>query len=172
MKATDIVIPIFILIVVAYALYKKVDVFEAFTEGARENLMVTVNVLPSLIALMVCVGMLRACSVLDVFTSLISPVTKLLGFPEECVPLAVLRPISGSGATAMLNSILSQNSSDSFVGRVASVLASSTETTFYIIAVYYGAAKIKGGKKTIAAALSADFTGFVFSALTVRLLLM
>lgn len=171
MNATDFIIPSFLLIIFVHAIYKRVDIFEAFVEGATENLKVAVSILPSLIALMTCVGMLRSCGILDVLAVLVSPATNLIGFPSQCVPLAILRPISGSGATAMLVSILKENHPDSFVGRVASVLCASTETTFYTIAVYYGAAKIKGSKKTIAAALLADFAGFIFSALTVRLIM-
>ena len=170
MKISDIFVPAFVLLIFTYALLKRVDVFEAFIEGAKENLKVAAEVLPSLIALMTCVGMLRSCGFLDFLALAVSPFTSFLGFPTQCVPLAILRPVSGSGATAMLDSILTENHPDSFTGRVASVLAGATETTFYTIAVYFGAAKIKGSKRTIAAALTADFAGFIFSVLTVRLL--
>ena len=133
MNATDFIIPSFLLIIFVHAIYKRVDIFEAFVEGATENLKVAVSILPSLIALMTCVGMLRSCGILDVLAVLVSPATNLIGFPSQCVPLAILRPVSGSGATAMLVSILKENHPDSFVGRVASVLCASTETTFYTI---------------------------------------
>ena len=169
MNFTDLVIPVVIAVILVIGLIKKVDVFGEFIEGATENLKTAVSILPALIALMTCVGMLRASGILGTLSSVLSPVTELIGFPSECVPLAILRPISGSGATAMYESILTEHSPDSFAGRVASVLLGSTETTFYTIAVYYGAAKIKKTRHTLAASLSADFTGFIFSVLAVRL---
>ncbi len=170
MNFSDIIIPFVISAVLITGLIKKIDVFEEFLDGAAENLQTAVSILPALIALMTCIAMLNASGLLDFVTKVISPLTSLLGFPAECVPLAILRPISGSGATAMLETILTQNHPDSFAGRVASVLMGSTETTFYTIAVYYGAAKIKHTRHTLPCALTADFTGFVASVLTVRIL--
>lgn len=169
MKFSDFVIPIVIAGILIAGLIKKVDVFNEFIEGATENLKTAVSILPALIALMTCVGMFRSSGALTVITELISPLTDSLGFPSECVPLAILRPVSGSGSIAMYESILTENSPDSFAGRVASVLLGSTETTFYTIAVYYGAAKIKNTRQTLVAAISADFTGFVISVFAVRL---
>lgn len=170
MSFSDIIIPFVISAVLITGLIKKIDVFEEFLDGAAVNLQTAVSILPALIALMTCIAMLNASGLLDFVTKVISPLTSLLGFPAECVPLAILRPISGSGATAMLETILTQNHPDSFAGRVASVLMGSTETTFYTIAVYYGAAKIKHTRHTLPCALTADFTGFVASVLTVRIL--
>lgn len=169
MEITSLMIPLVISAILLTGLIKRVDVFGEFIEGAAENLKTGVSILPALIALMTCVGMLKASGALGYITDLISPVTDFLGFPSQCVPLAILRPISGSGATAMYETILSENSPDSFAGRVASVLLGSTETTFYTIAVYFGAAKIKETKNTLVSSLTADLTGFIFSVLAVRL---
>lgn len=168
---SDYVIPVFIALIMAAGLVKRIDVFGEFTEGAKENLRSAFDVLPALIALMTAIGMFKASGGLDVISQFISPLTELLGFPKECIPLAIIRPISGSGALAVFESILCDVSPDSFAGRVASVIVGSTETTFYTVAVYYGITKVKKTRHAIASSLTADFTGFIISALTVRLLL-
>lgn len=167
----DYVIPVFIALIMIIGLLKRVDVFGEFIEGAKENLKASADVLPALIALMTAIGMFKASGGLDVISAVVSPVTELLGFPKECIPLAIIRPVSGSGAIAVFESILSDVSPDSFAGRVASVIIGSTETTFYTIAVYYGITKVKKTRHAIASSLTADFTGFILSALTVRLFL-
>ncbi len=168
---SDHVIPIFIALIMIAGLVKRVDVFSEFVEGAKESLGSAFGILPALIALMTAIGMFKASGALDVISAAVSPITEFLGFPKECIPLALIRPISGSGALAVFGSILSDVSPDSYAGRVASVIVGSTETTFYTAAVYYGITKIKKTRHTIASSLTADFTGFIMSALTVRLLL-
>ncbi|MCH5348101.1 MAG: spore maturation protein [Oscillospiraceae bacterium] len=168
---SDYVIPVFIALIMIVGLIKRVDVFGEFTDGAKENLRSAFEVLPALIALMTAIGMFKASGGLDIISAAISPITELLGFPSECIPLAIIRPVSGSGALAVFESILTDVSPDSFPGRVASVMVGSTETTFYTVAVYYGITKVKKTRHTIASSLTADLTGFILSALTVRLLL-
>ncbi|MCI9410274.1 MAG: spore maturation protein [Oscillospiraceae bacterium] len=168
---SDFVIPFFIALIMIIGLIRRVDIFSEFTEGAAENLKAAFDVLPALIALMTAIGMFKASGALEVISEAISPVTGFLGFPEECIPLAIIRPVSGSGALAVFESILNDVSPDSFAGRVASVIIGSTETTFYTIAVYYGITGVKKTRHAIASSLTADFTGFILSALTVRLLL-
>ena len=168
---SDYVIPFFIAAIMITGLVKKVDVFSEFTDGAKENLKAAVSVLPALVALMTAIGMFKASGALDFISAAISPLTSFLGFPEECIPLAIIRPVSGSGALAVFENILTDVSPDSFAGRVASVIIGSTETTFYTIAVYYGITKVKKTRQALPASLVADFTGFVLSALTVRIIL-
>ncbi len=168
---SDFVIPFFIAMIMIIGLIRRVDIFSEFTEGAAENLKAAFDVLPALIALMTAIGMFKASGALEVISEAISPVTGFLGFPEECIPLAIIRPVSGSGALVVFESILNDVSPDSFAGRVASVIIGSTETTFYTIAVYYGITGVKNTRHAIASSLTADFTGFILSALTVRLLL-
>lgn len=171
MKISDLIIPVFLLTVIGYGLWKKVDIFAAFVEGAEENLKAAVEILPVLIGLMVGIGMLTASGVLEFFCKIISPTAEFLGFPSECVPLALLKPISGSGSVAMLDGILSENPPDEFIGRVASVVCSAVETTFYTIAIYFSAVKVSGGKRIIFCALLSNLAGFIFSAASVRLFL-
>ncbi len=168
---SEYLIPIFIAIIIIFGLIKKADVFGEFVEGAKESISASFEILPALIALMTAIGMFKASGGLGFLSELISPLTDLLGFPKECIPLALIRPISGSGALAVFESILSEVSPDSFAGRVASVMIGSTETTFYTIAVYYGITKVKNTRHAIASSLTADLTGFILSALTVRLIL-
>lgn len=168
---SDFVIPFFIALIMGIGLIKRVDVFGEFTEGAKENLKAAFDVLPALIALMTAIGMFKASGALEVISSAISPITGFLGFPEECIPLAIIRPVSGSGALAVFESILNDVSPDSFAGRVASVIIGSTETTFYTIAVYYGITNVKKTRHAVVSSLTADLTGFIVSALTVRLIL-
>lgn len=168
---SDFVIPVFIALIMAAGLAKRVDVFGEFTDGAKENLKSAFDVLPALIALMTAIGMFKASGGLEIISAIIAPVTEFLGFPRECIPLALIRPVSGSGALAVYESILTEVSPDSFAGRVASVVIGSTETTFYTIAVYYGITRVKKTKHAIASSLTADLTGFILSALTVRLIL-
>ena len=167
---SDFVIPFTLVAILGYGIYKGVDVFGAFLEGAKEGLSTAVNIAPALIALMTCVGMFKASGALDIVVLLFSPVADLLLLPEEVVPLAILRPISGSGALVIYNDLLATYGPDSFVGRVASVIEGSSETTFYTIAVYFGAVKISKTKYTLSASLTADLVGFIMSALMVRLI--
>jgi spore maturation protein B len=168
---TDFLIPGVIAVIIAIGLVRKVDVFSEFIDGATEALGSGVSVLPALVALMTAIGMFRASGALDMLTAFLTPAAKAVGFPPEVLPLALIRPISGSGAIAVFDTILTGVSPDSFAGRVASVIMGASETTFYTIAVYFGATHIKKPRNALAASLTADFTAFVFSALTVTLLM-
>lgn len=169
MNLSSYILPIFIGLILIIGLIKKVDVFSEFIEGAKENLKVGVEIMPTLIALMTAIGMFKASGGLELITTTVAPIIHKLGFPAECVALALIRPISGSGGLAVFESILNDYSPDSFAGRVASVMMGSTETTFYTIAVYYSVTKVKKTRHTLLCSLSGDLTGFIFSALLVRL---
>lgn len=164
---SNFIIPAAVLGILLFGIFKKVNVFDVFLEGAKEGLEVSISILPALIGLMTCVGMFKASGGLDVITYLLAPLTEKIHFPGEVVPLALLRPISGSGALVVFEDILKNYGPDSFIGRVASVLQGSTETTFYTIAVYYSAAKITKTRHTLVCALTADMVGFIMSAATI-----
>lgn len=161
--------PCVIAFIVCYALFKKVPVFDAFAEGAKDGLKMIFNIAPTLIGLIVSVTMLKASGVLDIITEFLSPVTDKIGFPGELLPMTLLRPVSGGGSTALLSQVLKDFGPDSFIGRCASVIAGSTETTFYAITVYFGAVNIKKIRHTLLAALVADFTAAIIAVLTVNL---
>ncbi|OCN01924.1 spore maturation protein [Clostridium sp. W14A] len=161
--------PAVVLCIVLFGFLRKVPVFDTFVAGAKEGLRSTVSILPSLIGLIMAVSMLSASGALDLLSSFLAPVASLIGLPKQAMPLALIRPVSGSGSTAVLTQIFYDCGPDSFVGRVASVMSGSTETTFYAIAVYFGAVGIKKTRHTIPAALTADLTVCIVSALAVRL---
>lgn len=158
-------------IIIVSALVRRVPLFETFLEGAREGLGTSISILPALIGLLLGVSMLRASGALELFSQLISPVCSALNIPAEIVPLALMRPVSGSGAMAIVQDVMRQSGVDSFAGRVAAVMMGSSETTFYTIAVYYGSVGIKRTGITLPAALSADFAAFIASSLTVTFLM-
>ena len=162
-------IPVLIALILLFGFLRKVPLFDTFLEGAKEGLKSTVSIAPALIGLITAVTMLKASGALDLFTAAIRPVASFLGLPPEVMPLTLLRPVSGSGSIAILDQIFSTCGPDSFAGRVAAVMMGSTETTFYAIAVYFGAVGIKKTRHTIPAAVTADTASFLISALAGRL---
>ena len=169
MSAGSLIIPAVMSVIIIHGLIKKTDIFDAFLSGAKEGLQTAVSILPALVALMTCVGMFKASGALDIFTFALGPLAGILQIPKEVIPLAIIRPISGSGALAVFNGILADFGPDSYIGRVASVIEGSSETTFYTIAVYFGAVKVIKTRHAVPASLAADITGFVMSALMVGL---
>lgn len=163
------VVPAAVGLIVLFGLFRGVPLFETFVSGAKEGFSSAVSILPSLVGLMMAVAMLSASGALDLISSFLSPAAQALGLPLQVMPLALIKPVSGSGSTAVLAQIFQNNGTESFAGRVAAVMAGSTETTFYAITVYYGAVGIRKTRHTIPAALTADLTACVLSALTVRL---
>lgn len=163
----EAVIPIIVTALCVYGLFRRVNIFDSFIEGAKEGIQTVKFVAPTMIALLVAVGTLRASGALDQLAELIRPLAEGVGFPTELVPMGLLRPVSGSGATALLTGIYESSGPDSFVGRCASVVAGSTETTFYAVSMYYGAAGITKIRHTLFSALLADFTAIVISVVTV-----
>lgn len=161
--------PAVILCIVLFGLFRNVPLFDTFVAGAKEGLRSTVSILPSLVGLIMAVSMLSASGALDLFSSALAPAARALGLPPQVMPLALIKPVSGSGSTAVLTQIFKDCGPDSFPGRVASVMSGSTETTFYAIAVYFGAVDIRKTRHTIPAALAGDLTACILSALTVRL---
>lgn len=154
-----------------FGVVRGVNTFNAFLEGAREGLSTAVSITPALICLLTAVAMFKASGALDVLSWGLSPLAQAVGLPGEVIPLALLRPISGSGAMVLFNDLLAVYGPDSFIGRVASVMEGSTETTFYTIAVYYGATHVTRTRHTLPSALSADLAGILMSGVAVRLFL-
>lgn len=165
----EFVMPAFACIIVVFGLIKKVPVFDIFLKGAKEGIQILYNIAPTIIGLVFAVDLLRSSGAIDAICNFIEPIADYLGFPKEIVPMVLLRPVSGSGSTALLTSLYEQCGPDSFAGRVASVLAGSSETTFYAIAMYFGCIKVKKIRHTLFAAIIADITAAVMSVLTVRL---
>lgn len=157
-------LPVLFLLILGAGLSRKVKVYDAFVEGATEGIKATVRILPSLVGLLTAVGVLRASGALDFVIYLLKPAAALLGIPAEAMPLALLRPVSGSASLALVADMIHLYGPDSYVGRVVSTMMGSTETIFYTLAVYYGATGIKNIRYTLIAALIADGASVVASA--------
>ncbi|MDR1066384.1 MAG: spore maturation protein [Clostridiales bacterium] len=155
-------------IILGYAAIKKVNMYDNFVEGATEGFSTILRIMPTLIGLMVAVGTLRASGALELFVGLISPFMKAIGFPEEAVPLSLMRLISSSAATGLLLDIFKTHGPDSFLGRFVSVMMSCTETVFYTMSVYFLSVKITKTRYTLAGALFANFAGIIASLLITR----
>lgn len=163
-----VAMPLIILIITAKGLREKISVFDIFLKGANEGIEITFKIFPTLIGLFVAIGMLRSSGILDFITDFISPVLSMIKFPSKVVPLALIRPISGSASMAVATDIIKQNGVDSFIGILASIIMGSTETTLYTIAVYTSSVKIKNTRGVLIAALAADITGMIVSLLVCR----
>lgn len=160
---SDYILPTLVVLIVLYGAFKGVDVFNVFIDGAKSGFKTVFNIIPSLIALLLSINMLKASGGLDVLLSLLSPIGDFLGIPRDIIPLTILSPISGSGSLGVFESILKDFGPDSFIGRCASVMMGSTETTFYTLALYYGSIGVKKTRHTVPSALCADFTSFILS---------
>lgn len=163
------IVPLVIVLIVLAGLARKQNVFDVFLQGAKEGIPITVSIVPALIGLMTAIAMLNASGAFVLLGQALAPLWNLLHMPGDVVPLAIMRSVSGSGSLSLYQNILQKSGPDSFVGRVASVLQGSSETTFYTIAVYFGSVGVSKTRHTLPAALSADFTGLVMSVLTVSL---
>ena len=166
----DYLIPILLAAVSLMALRRKENAYDILLTGTSEGLKLLTTILPSLILLMTAVSMLRASGAVEVVSGWLSPVFSLFGIPPETAMLVLVRPISGSAARAIGAELMREYGTESLIGRTAAVMLGSTETTFYVISVYFGAAGIRKTRYAIPAALLADFTGFFVASLTSRLL--
>ena len=167
---TDYLIPLLLLAASAAALGRRENAYDLMLQGAADGLKLMASILPTLVILLSAVHMLRASGAAEQLSQLLSPVFRLFRIPPETALLVLIRPISGSAALAVGTELMAQYGVDSPIGRTAAVMLGSTETTFYTISVYFGAAGIQKTRYTIPAALFADFVGFFMASLTVRLL--
>lgn len=156
-------IPIIMILIITYGLIEKNKVYDTFVDGAREGIEVVIKIFPTLIGIFVAIGALRSSGILDLIISFISPITNIFKIPSEIMPLALIRPISGSASTAVATDIMTTFGVDSKIGLIASTIMGSTETTFYTIAIYTSCVGIKKIRFVLAAALIADFVGMLFS---------
>ena len=166
---TDYIVPILLFLAAAMALRRKENAYDVMLQGASEGLKLLVSILPALILLLTAVYMLRASGAMELLSQGLRPLFALLGIPSETAMLVLVRPLSGSAALAVGADLMAQYGVDSQVGRTAAVMLGSTETTFYTISVYFGAAGIRKTRYAIPAALFADLVGFCMASLTTRL---
>lgn len=168
---TDYIVPLLIFFATAIALGRRENAYNLLLDGAAEGLKLLLTLVPALVLLLCAVTMLRASGAMELLSNFLAPAFRFFGVPPETAMLVLVRPISGSAALAVGADLMAQYGVDSVVGRTAAVMLGSTETTFYTISVYFGAAGIRKTRYTILAALVADMVGFVMAALTVRWLM-
>ncbi len=164
---------IFLSFIVGIPLYgacKKINVFDAFVTGAKQGFETSVNIIPYLIAMMMAIGMLRASGFFEVLNRLLKPLLAAIGMPTELLPLALIRPFSGSASTGIMAELIHQHGGNSFIAKTAATMMGSTETTFYVVAVYFGAVGIKRTRHAIPAGLIADLAGIIASVMICRYL--
>ena len=166
----DLLIPLILVGVSIFGLWKRQDVYGCLLEGGLDGLKLLLSIVPALVVLLTGVHMLRASGAMELLEKLAAPVTNCLGIPPQTLPLVLIRPFSGSGALAVGADLMAEHGPDSLVGRTAAIMLGSTETTFYTISVYFGAAGIKKTRYAVPAALIADLTGFIVASFCGRLL--
>lgn len=156
-------IPIIIGFILVYGTYKRVPTYETFVDGAKEGFSMAISIIPYLVGMLVAIGVFRASGAFDFLIGLMQPVLQAIGVPAEIVPLALIRPISGTGSLGMVSDLIATYGPDSFIGRLASTMQGSTDTTFYIITVYFGAVGIKKIGDALKVGLLADVVGITAS---------
>ena len=168
---TDYIVPILLLVASTLALRKKENTYDLLLSGAADGLKLVLQLVPCLVLLLTSVTMLRSSGAMEHICDLFGPLFRFFGIPEETAMLVLIRPISGSAALAVGTELMTRYGVDSTIGRTAAIMLGSTETTFYTISVYFGAAGIRKTRYTVPAALIADFTGFFVASLTARYLM-
>jgi spore maturation protein B len=158
-----LIIPLTFAIIILYGISKKIELFDTFIDGAKEGLPITLQILPTLIGLMVSVGILRASGALDLLSNFLAPLANIIGYPVEAIPLTFMRLISSAASSSMILDIFKVHGPDSFLGRFVSVMMSSTETVFYTMSIYFMSVKITKTRYTLAGALFSNFVGVVTS---------
>lgn len=156
-----LIMPLIIILIIGYGLIKRERVFDTFLDGAKQGIETTIKIIPSIIGIMVAIGVFNSSGLMDIITSFISPITNFFGIPRQVAPLALMRPISGSASLGMLNQVLQEFDANSTIGKIASCIMGCTETTFYTIAVYFGAVGIKNTRYVLPVALIADLIAIV-----------
>lgn len=164
------VIPVILVGFPLYGLYKRVPVYESFVEGAKEGFQVAVRIIPYLVAILFAIAMFRASGAMEALTRALDPALSLIGFPAEVLPMAIIRSLSGSGSAGLVVDMIKQYGEDSIYVKMAAVMFGSTETTFYVIAVYFGAINIRKTRHAVPAGLISDAAAMIIAVWTVRLM--
>ena len=167
---SNMAMPLIIILIVIYGLLERKKVFDVFLDGAKEGVEIVFSIFPTLAGLFVAIGLLRSSGIIDLIVKIITPLFNIINFPSEILPLAIIRPISGSASIAVATDIMKNYGVDSKFGLMAAVIMGSTETTFYTIAVYTASVGIKKTRFVLWAALIADFVGITTSILVCRFL--
>lgn len=166
----EYIIPALIMIIIIIALARKKAVYSEFIDGAGEGMRILADIFPPLVAMLVAAAMLKASGAMELFLNFISPVVDKIGIPKEVMPLVLIRPLSGSGSIGVLSGILNDYGADSVIGRIASVICGSTETTFYCLAVYFAKTRVKSINRAIPSALIGDFASIVAAVMAIKII--
>ncbi|PLX33633.1 MAG: spore maturation protein [Ignavibacteria bacterium] len=166
-----VAIPALMLFFLSYGAFKKVKVYEVAVEGAKEGFNIAVRIIPYLVLMLVSIAIFRASGAMDVFITVVRPLTDLVGIPPEALPMAIMRPLSGSGSLGIMTETMQAYGTDGFIGVLVSTLYGSTETTFYVLAVYFGAVGIRNTRHALPTGLLADFVAFLAAVFFVGLVL-
>ena len=166
--ASVFVLPLLLVGFPLYGLYKRVPVYESFVGGAKEGFEVAVRIIPYLVAILFAIAMFRASGAMDAFVALLGPVTNLIGVPAEVIPMAILRPLTGSGSAAIVADMIAQYGEDSLLVKMAAVMYGSSETTFYVLAVYFGAVGVTRTRHAVPVGLLADGVGVLLAVYITR----
>ena len=161
-------IPLLVVVILVFGIVKKVKLYETFIEGAKEGFQVGVRLIPYLVAMLTAIGIFRTSGAMDILSSLVSPLTRLVGMPSETLPMALIRPLSGSGALGVMTETINAHGPDSLIGRMVAVMMGSGETTFYVLAIYFGSVGISRTRQAVPAGLIADGVGILMSVWIVR----
>lgn len=162
-------IPLFIVFILMYGTYKKIPTYETFVDGGKEGLKIAIQLIPFLVGMLVAISVFRASGAMDAIIQFIQPVLSIFGVPADIMPLALMRPISGTGALAITTDLIATHGPDSFIGRLASTMQGSTDTTLYILTVYFGSVGIKKMGDALKVGLLADAVGIIASIIIVSL---
>jgi spore maturation protein B len=162
-------IPFLLLSIPLYGAAKKIKVYESFVEWAKGGFQLAIRIIPYLVAILVAVGMLRGAGAIDMLADWLNPVLSRIGFPVEILPLAIMRPLSGSGSLGIVTELVKVHGPDSFLGRLAASAYGSTETTFYVLAVYFGSVGVKKARHAVISGLVADITSLIAAIIICRL---
>lgn len=163
-------VPIIAGYIIIYGLYKKIDIFDTFIEGVKEGINTSYHLFPIIFSMVIAINILTNSNILLDISSTLKPILKILSFPSEILPLAIIKPISGSSSIVILNDILSKYGPDTYIGRIASVIGGSTDTTIYIISLYFGSINIKKTKYALPVGLLADLICIIISVIVINIL--
>jgi spore maturation protein B len=165
-----VAIPLMFLVFLGWGLVKKVKVYEVFVDGAKEGFNVAIRIIPYLVAMLAAIGIFRASGAMEVLIAILTPVTSLIGMPPEALPMALMRPLSGSGSLGIMTELMKVHGPDSLIGIMASTMYGSSETTFYVLAVYFGTVSIKNTRHAVPTGIIADVAGMLAAVWIVNLL--
>lgn len=167
---SDLILPLIILTIVSFGLYKKIDIYDTFCNGIKEGIKTTLQIFPSILAMLVAINILLKSNLISDLTNILKPILSFIKFPVEILPLSLLKPISGSSSLIVMNELLKTYGPDSYIGRISSVIQGSTDTTIYILSLYFTSIGIKKTKYALKVGLIADLLTIIIAIITVNIL--